>query len=62
MTYEPISELRRHQLNQDMIKDATPGNRDAIREEFDEILRKQRQVNVLRPASDKFRPARRSTP
>ncbi len=59
MTYEPVSELRRSQLNQGMVKNATPGNRDAIREEFDEILRKQRQVNVLRPSPEKFRPTRR---
>lgn len=39
MTYEPISELRRSQLNQEMFKDSTPGNRDAIREALNEIPR-----------------------
>lgn len=33
-----------------------------INEAMDELLRKQSQVNVLRPAKEKFRPARRATP
>ena len=33
-----------------------------ISEAMDELLRKQSQVNVLRPAKEKFRPAGVSTP
>lgn len=62
MVPQPITELRRRQLeqgfSQPMTKAVIPGNAEAVQAEYDQILKEQRGRNVLRPASPKHRPSR----